>query len=223
MLKRKDNTMKISQAVAVSLFEQIGYKSAKNWSVERLTEKLRKVLDSGAKFDVADKQLVALLGKLSNANTVVVEGDGGLAVAEKVPDSPAVSRVKEEGEKSVKSLRPTSKGLAGLDSIVPCRVAKKSGHRVLTSHFRDDAVSRAMNDCNSAAEIGELALKFGLREAEVIDIAKSCSNFGQFRMCLANRFRGAARRMERAKKSGKTLTLEQAAHPKEHKGQNAVA
>ena len=104
--------------------------------------------------------------------------------------------------------------LSGLDRVLPHQAASKnSKRRHVTDHSRNDAVSDALSKCNSASEIGTLAMKFGITEAEVRQRAKSAKNFGLFRMAIGNRLRGITNRIAKAKRKSIKLSVSDAAYP----------
>ena len=104
--------------------------------------------------------------------------------------------------------------LVGLDKILPATPAKKgSKRRNVTDKARHDRITEELSKCNSASEIGTLAMKFGLSEQEVRERARNAKNFGLFRMVIGNRMRGVAAKISKAKKKNIKLTLHDAAYP----------
>jgi len=84
-----------------------------------------------------------------------------------------------------------------LDRMFRVRFASKKSkkRRVWRNGKRGDAIGRLLDQCQLPAEIGELAVKFGMHPDEVVSKAKSAPNFGQFRMVIGNCMRGIISRM----------------------------
>lgn len=61
-----------------------------------------------------------------------------------------------------------------------------------------DPVSEKLSACETPAEMGKLAVDFGVDPGKVLSVADAAPNFGQFRMTIGNMVRAAARRAERA-------------------------
>lgn len=105
-----------------------------------------------------------------------------------------------------------------LDKLLPAKAAcKGSTRRRVTDKKRHDKTSEILDKCNSASEIADLAIKFGLTELDIRNRAKAAPGIGQFRMVMGNLIRGVVSRISKAKTKGVTLSVTDAAYPKKAK------
>lgn len=105
--------------------------------------------------------------------------------------------------------------LDSLNRVLPNRTAGKgTKKRRVSDHHRNDGVAAELAKCNTAAEIGNLGMRFGLSEKEVRARARSAPNFGQYRMVIGNRIRGVVGKIRKAKQKNIRLTVAEAAYPK---------
>jgi len=77
----------------------------------------------------------------------------------------------------------------------------------------NDAVTDLLGRCQSASELASVCLRFGIPPEEILRKARGAVSFGQFRMAVGNRIRGIVRRMDRARREGREMSLEEAARP----------
>ena len=64
--------------------------------------------------------------------------------------------------------------LESLNKVLPNRTANKNTkRRYVSDHHRNDVVSDELSKCNTAAEIGNLGMKFGLSEKRGLKV-KNC-------------------------------------------------
>jgi len=85
---------------------------------------------------------------------------------------------------------------------------------------KKDGVAWILSECNSAHDIAIVAHRFGLSVEEIYATASRAASVGQFRMAIGNRIRGIIRRIDRARKGGRDITLREAARlvPPEEQG-----
>jgi len=113
--------------------------------------------------------------------------------------------------------------LMSLNKVLPAKAAAKdSKRRNVTDKTRHDRISEELAKCNTAAEIGNLAMKFGMNEQEVRQRAKDAKNFGLFRMVVGNRIRGIANKIVAAKKKNVKLSPQEAAYPSGNKAKKVT-
>jgi len=93
-------------------------------------------------------------------------------------------------------MRKNGRKLKALDDLLFVRRLSGNGgkRRIRRNGKRRDVVSRLLAKCQSASEMAELAVKFGMNPHEVMRRAKSAPNFGQFRMSIGNCIRGVISR-----------------------------
>ena len=100
--------------------------------------------------------------------------------------------------------------LDGMEQLKVRRRGDGSGRRHINGGC-NDAVTDLLAKCQSASALAQLAHRFGIGAEEIHAKADRASSFGQFRMVLGNRIRGIVRRLDRARRRGKPLSLQEAA------------
>jgi len=104
-----------------------------------------------------------------------------------------------------------------LDAMENLKVRKHrhgadAGRRCLNGGC-NDAVTDLLGQCQSPSQLAQIAGRFGLSAEEITCKAQRAVGFGQFRMAIGNRIRGIVRRIDRARRQGRPITVERAARP----------
>ncbi|MCK5612580.1 hypothetical protein KAR91_62490 [Candidatus Pacearchaeota archaeon] len=107
-----------------------------------------------------------------------------------------------------------------INKMLPITLAgkgKAKTRKVATGRTVSDGLAKQMAECQLPSNLAMLASKFGFTDEDITRWAKEAPNFGMFRMRVGNRLRGVVTRIAKAKKSGVTLSVKDAAYPKKAK------